>query len=227
MISDQPIQLPNLEVVHQLLFCKDSSGKTVLKKSSQFICIRRDTNLLEPEVMTKCRESLFYYFFVTYSKELQERFYWHKWAFAQLDLDLKKINHFLSIIERKLNVPLAKRTILHRTNSDCICMVEPSPFWTSDWVRYSFFTLFFRCAAEFYKKGMKLTEAFTAYPLSKKILNAVQYFLAGHVQPTFSPVDKFKCNFHTYGVVFMFGDAKYKPEESLVKPAVPIFETKP
>lgn len=114
-------------------------------------------------------------------------------GYSYKTLDLKKMDEFMEEIERKLDKKI--KTHLFPTQYKHACVVYIPPFWRRSEVNRSFFSLFVRCGAAYYKTS--LNQAFEDYPLCKGIRPAIDWFLAGNTVAEFTSLGNGVCEkFH-------------------------------
>jgi len=194
------------------------------KYSSAFAQITQDGNLVALDTITKCRESFFYYFYPGYkpTDSCAKLHFRDKWCFFQYKPNVKVLDKFISIVEKMLDVPKEHRTNFAYSNDEAICIVFPSKFWTSDWMRYGFFTLFLRCASDFYITSDKsdIFPGLNRYHLTKNngVNLAIRHFLKGNTKPTFD-LSRQGQYVGASGVVYTFNNKNQQEiDKLLVKP---------
>lgn len=111
--------------------------------------------------------------------------YFHKSTatigFTKTNLNIKKVNEFFGIIEKKLKFKKADCVVFYPTNNKNIVYVSVPKFWREDNARRQLFTLFLRAAAVYYKDNFE--QALTSYTLANKIKPLITRFLAGNIYP--------------------------------------------
>lgn len=99
-------------------------------------------------------------------------------------LDINAFDRFWTELEDKVNVE--PKSQIYRTNIASVVILKLSPFWIANSTRKSILTLFIRGFGAYGKNRKSLVGAMVAYPLAAKVINAVNWFLAGNTQPTYS-----------------------------------------
>jgi hypothetical protein len=91
---------------------------------------------------------------------------------------IERINKFFQFIHKRLG--LSEMTF-YSTNRTNVILLKIDKWWLSSQVKRQVFTMLLRCACDHYNYGT-LNEAMSRYKYfkDKNVLNAVNYFLAGH-----------------------------------------------
>lgn len=125
------------------------------------------------------QENTFSYIQTHHCRETFSRYFNSKTCFVlflRLNISLNRVNKFFGEIETKLGIKNPSEFC--PTNNKHIILIKPSYFWRVDGFRRGMFTLFLRCAACYYNNDVY--EALTKYPLSKRILGPIEWFMKGN-----------------------------------------------
>ncbi len=134
-----------------------------------------DPKTLYPNNIASCREE----FFGSFGKNT-------KWiGFITPVLNIKLLNKFFTKIENQLKIK--KQTVFYHSNLKGAVIIEVADFWLENQCRRSLFTLLLRCGAVYFKNDFD--KAINSYNLAKATKNAIHYFLAGNVNPTFTDIE--------------------------------------
>lgn len=98
-------------------------------------------------------------------------------VFSKIALNIARINQFFEFIEKRLNVQTP--TVFYSSNRKNSVLIQVSPFWTDTAFKRAMFTLFLRCGACYYD-GEDIYQALLNYPLTKKIIGPIEYFMKGN-----------------------------------------------
>ncbi len=104
---------------------------------------------------------------------------------------------FLDQLESILKIK--KRSYLKKTNEENIIWIQPSPFWITDFIRRSFFTLALRCGVYYKRSKNNFLEVFNERAICVGTIPAIKRFLDGY---TLYPLDDPEYN--TYGWQYTF-----------------------
>lgn len=106
------------------------------------------------------------------------------------NLNIKLLNEFFSIIENKLKLKERDKITFFNTNFENAIIMKLSNFWVRNLTVRNFLTLFIRCGAVYYKKKLQSSfdefdVALINYKLTNSIKPTIEWFLDGHVKPTY------------------------------------------
>jgi hypothetical protein len=104
-------------------------------------------------------------------------------GFSHQYLNIDRVNEFFKIVEDRLG--LRHGSVFYRTNYIAVntIVIKPSSFWLENETKRSLFTLFLRCAVEYYLNDFN--EALNKYELAKKTIPAIEWFLSGNTKTTY------------------------------------------
>ena len=119
---------------------------------------------------------------------------------------------FVAKVEEKLN--LEWKSYFKQTPYPDVLWCQPSPFWITDFMRRSFFTLILRCGMHYKrKKDEKEDVLYHKYKIAKETIPAIKRFLNGN---TFYPYED--PEYSTMGWNFTFAGIKEsKLNKELIK----------
>ncbi len=121
-----------------------------------------------------CREE-----FDAYFSEQTRRVCWFKSG-----LNIKRINKFFSIIQRKLK--LKQGLTFYPTNNKDVVVISIPAFWRETLTRRQLFTLFLR-ATNYYTNDFN--KAISSYSLARSIKPFIEHFLKGNVISLYDDYD--------------------------------------
>ena len=139
----------------------------------------------------------------------------HYVGWSSKNLFLEKMNEFWDIVVEKLGKKA--EIIFYKTEFPNLIIIKISDFWSSNFITRSVFSLLLRASGAFYKDSFD--KSLTDYILAAECKSAIDWFLEGYTEPTFSEFSIKDEDYYSTGFVaeFRYADAQ-DLKRKLIKP---------